>query len=351
MDTDHGVEKDSISIAFVREAIDAALCRGVEPAPLLAQAGISAAVLSSSQARVSAVSFSRLWLAVAAALDDEFFAQDSRRMKVGSFAALCQFSLNARQLRAALQLASKFLALLLDDLAVSLDEQAGIARLVVRPTPRALAQGHPPASFAYETLLVMVHGLMCWLIGMRIPLLSAHFNYARLPRWREYQPMFSENLVFDAAETALVFESRFLDAQVVQSERTARQFLRDAPHNIVVKYRNTNSWAARVRGQLRQLPPQDWPSFDRLAQRLDISPTALRRRLDHEAATFRSIKQALRRDIAIQQLTHSALPIPSIAEAVGFAEPSAFHRAFKSWTGVRPGEYRRLLAAQSGQPD
>jgi AraC-like DNA-binding protein len=30
-----------------------------------------------------------------------------------------------------------------------------------------------------------------------------------------------------------------------------------------------------------------------------------------------------------------------IAERLGFSEPSTFHRAFKKWTGVSPGEYRR----------
>jgi AraC-like DNA-binding protein len=29
-----------------------------------------------------------------------------------------------------------------------------------------------------------------------------------------------------------------------------------------------------------------------------------------------------------------------IANQVGFSEASTFHRAFKGWTGVAPGEYR-----------
>jgi AraC-like DNA-binding protein len=75
----------------------------------------------------------------------------------------------------------------------------------------------------------------------------------------------------------------------------------------------------------------------RVSTRWRSASTAARRRCAS------SIKDALRRDLAIEQLSHGDLPVPEIARAVGFAEPSAFHRAFKQWTGVRPGEYRRRL--------
>ena len=39
-------------------------------------------------------------------------------------------------------------------------------------------------------------------------------------------------------------------------------------------------------------------------------------------------------------ISTKAQSIDDIAGELGFAESSAFHRDFKKWTGIRPGEYR-----------
>ena len=54
----------------------------------------------------------------------------------------------------------------------------------------------------------------------------------------------------------------------------------------------------------------------------------------------------LRRDAAVHQLCGTRLSIAEIASALGFQETSAFHRAFKRWSGVQPGEYRRRAEEQ-----
>ena len=73
-------------------------------------------------------------------------------------------------------------------------------------------------------------------------------------------------------------------------------------------------------------------------------PTTLRRRLEAEGTSYQGIKDELRRDAAIHHLCHSSLSIADIGSLLGFQEPSAFHRAFKKWSSVQPGEYRTRQA-------
>jgi AraC-like DNA-binding protein len=126
----------------------------------------------------------------------------------------------------------------------------------------------------------------------------------------------------------------------VQNAASLKTFLRNAPANFLVKYRNPDSHVARLRRTLRGMPPPAWPTIAALAAELQVGEATLRRRLHQEGATYQSIKDDLRRDLAIGQLRDRSLTIGAIAAALGFAEPSAFHRAFRKWTGVRPADYR-----------
>ncbi|NGY06386.1 AraC family transcriptional regulator [Solimonas terrae] len=336
------MEKGSVAIAFVREALSGVVERGLAPDDFLRRAGIDPSLLARDEARVSADAFGTLWLDIAAALDDEFFGLDTRRLKVGSFATLCHLTLHTRSLREALLRGTRFLNLLLDDTRVEFDAGDDVASLrfmVLRVTDEQRRR------FAHETLFVMLHGLLCWLIGRRIAIRTARFAYPQPPWWREYIAVYAGDVGFDAAQTVFTFNALDLEAPVVQSERSAREFLQRAPRNFIVKYQNPKSLAARIRRRLRGTPPDAWPGFDELAVDFRISASTLRRRLDDEGQSIRAIKDALRRDLAIRHLTRSRQTVLEIAQLLGFAEASAFHRAFRQWTGVSPGDYRRRSGA------
>jgi AraC-like DNA-binding protein len=52
-----------------------------------------------------------------------------------------------------------------------------------------------------------------------------------------------------------------------------------------------------------------------------------------------------RHDLAIRYLANPATSAGQVGFVLGFSEPSAFHRAFRRWTGKAPSAFR---LAQSG---
>lgn len=326
-----------MAICFVAAALEAVRARNLDADGLLIQVGLSPSLLQSVNARISAEHYGRLWRLIAATLDDEFFGQDSRRMKSGSFAMLCHSVLGCRTLGAALERSLRFYGLILDDIGGSLQHDAAGARIVLRE--RDPGRGH--RVFGQEVLLLLLHGLACWLVGRRIPILRAQFCYPEPAHSAEYRVMFSNHLSFDAPSTCIEFDAGYLVLPLVQDERSVKEFLRTAPENIVTKYKNGSSVSARIRRRLRQRLPGEVPDFDTLAAELNMTPATLRRRLHEEGASFQGIKDQLRRDLAISYLSDSDRSVGDIALELGFSERSAFHRAFQKWTGASPGEFRR----------
>jgi AraC-like DNA-binding protein len=339
------VQKDTVSSHFAAAAV--ARLTAAQRQRVLAEAGIAPELLAQPKARLPAAAFSALWLAVAREIDDEFFGLDCRRMKVGSYALLCRAVLGAGTLERALKQMLRGLALFLDDVHGELRVEADQALIRIH---NRIAD---PAArrFADETLLVMIYGLASWLIGRRIPLRAAEFGYARPAHAAEYTLMFSEHLRFSAGATTLRFDARLLAAPVVQDADTLKAFLREAPQSVFLKYKNPDGWTARLRRRLRGCVGQDaWPTLEDLARELHLAPTTLRRRLEAEGTSYQRIKDQLRLDLAIDQLSRTDRPGADIGLQLGFADASAFYRAFKRWSGVQPGEYRaRRVASAPGK--
>ena len=110
-------------------------------------------------------------------------------------------------------------------------------------------------------------------------------------------------------------------------------------------YRRDREMVHQVRDLLAKAFPEPI-TLDDIAHKLNLSSRTLHRRLQEEDSSFRGIKDALRRDLALSQIEKSDLPISKIAASLGFSEPSTFFRAFQTWTGVAPTTYRNRLAGK-----
>jgi AraC-like DNA-binding protein len=333
----------TIAICFVDAALQGRHGRNLNTNDLMTSVGLAPSLLQLPQARVSAKAYGELWRAIAAATDDEFFGQDSRRMKVGSFAMLCHTVIGCKTLGRALTQSARFLGIMLEDISANVIRIGEEAKLVFNERNGA---GSRPV-FAHELLLTLLYGLSCWLVRRRIPLLRGEFSYAEPAHSSEYQVMYCTDLKFECPNTFIAFQGSHLDLPVMQNERSVKDFLRAAPENILVKYKNSSSLASKIRRRLRFFPPGSTPDFKRLACELNLTSAILRHQLQAEGTSYQLIRDQFRRDIAIEYLSHSDKNVSEIAAELGFAERSAFHRAFRKWTGASPGEFRRKVVQMS----
>ncbi|AZF05341.1 AraC family transcriptional regulator [Pseudomonas sp. R5-89-07] len=331
-------EKDTISIHLVREALLQSCAPGEATAEALNKVGIDPALLEQPSARVPATAYARLWRLLARRRDDEFFGMDPRKLKSGSLAFLCRASMAQPSLVAGLETGLDFLSLMLERMPAQLVRQQSLAEIVLLES-----EPEPKRAFTYFTYWMIVHGVACWLAGRRIPILAIEMRCARPDFCDDYQVMFSDNLRFDRPRTRMIFSAECLDQPIKRTAQELQRFLSQAPANILVKYRDPQSLASRIKHDLRQMPAHTWPETEGLATTLCISASTLRRRLAEEGQTYQGLKDSVRKELAVVWLAEPQISFAQIAERLGFADTSSFYKAFRKWSGSNPGHYRSLI--------
>jgi AraC-like DNA-binding protein len=334
-------------MGFVTGMLAGLARRQIDPLPLLRTTGID---IADTASRIPIDRYAALYNRLNHELDDEGFGLFAQPMRVGSFEFLCRGCLSAPTLAEALARACRFLHVVLPDLTVSVRRSQGRAELVIAETHR-LADDPDDLGrvFAFEWLLRILHGLSCWLAGRGIGLDSVIFPYRRPDHSADYPLIFTEDSRFAPTVPGGVgtlvasFNANLLELPIRRDEAALTTFLDGAPGKITMLYRRDREMVIRVRDLLRAALP-DTLSLDDIADHLYLSPRTIHRRLDEEGSSFRGIKDALRRDMALARLTKTSDPIAKVASDLGYADPSAFYRAFVEWTGMAPVHYRQKWA-------
>jgi AraC-like DNA-binding protein len=137
------------------------------------------------------------------------------------------------------------------------------------------------------------------------------------------------------------FEARHLDARLASSEaRLHEVILRHAEH-MLEELPRAGNLTERVRSAIAAELAGGNPSIANVARRFRMSPRTLERRLEREGTTFSVLLDDLRRRMAMRHVGDQDLDLAEVAFLLGFSQTSAFHRAFRRWTGETPLAYRR----------
>jgi len=333
----------SVAMGFVTGILAGALRQGRDPAHFLLRAGISPETFGDPRQRIPVDRYAALYNLINRELNDESFGLFAHPMPVGSFELLTRSLAGSPNLDVALERASRFLAILLPDLALKVSSNRDSARLEIRETVPADGDlADPCRVFAFEWLLRLLHGLFSWLVGRGLVLEAVTFPYPRPAHAADYALIYTEHSSFGGDSLVATIQANMLDLPIRRDEAAIEAFLEGAPGKLTTLYRRDREMVLRVRDSLRAALPYSL-SLDQVAARLHLSERTLHRRLEEEGSSFRAIKDALRRDMALARLAKSQESIAQIAADLGYADPSAFYRAFVEWTGMAPAHYRKRL--------
>lgn len=141
------------------------------------------------------------------------------------------------------------------------------------------------------------------------------------------------------ARDASFFATRLLDMPLPgaspglhqRAQELVQQQLPSQEDNIVATLERT----------FRQSPVLLGQGIERIAERMNIHPRTLQRRLKDEGQPFTDIQARVRLEMAKAALAARQCDMEALSTELGFADRHSFTRAFKRWTGLSPSAFRR----------
>lgn len=110
---------------------------------------------------------------------------------------------------------------------------------------------------------------------------------------------------------------------------------------IAEKRINSLDFYDNVQNATKQCLLDNKANQENVAGILNITVRNLQRRLKSLGTNYQSILDESRKSLAMSLLADNKVALTDICYLLGFAEPSAFYKAFRRWTGKRPGDYRQ----------
>jgi AraC-like DNA-binding protein len=327
----------TILSAVVAGSLEAAVSLGRDRDALVAEAGLDPALLADPDARLPVEHDLQLW---------EVLAREPVGLEIGQRLGMAGLGVVGYAMRhggtvgEALEWLGRYRAVLHPDL---------IPRTELRAGPegeRVVFTKAVPAPFARlrEPVYAQAAGTVAAMRGLSGRSdVRARFVAYPMPRPRDperHERWFGCPVSWGGPLFEVAFDAALLALPLPRSEPQLFGYLARRVEALHAALPADVRWGERARREIGALLAGGEPRLGDVARRLAVSERTLHRRLADEGARFADLVAEARRERAMLLLDDPHLSCSEIAFLLGFAEPAAFFRAFKRWTGTTPQRWR-----------
>jgi len=306
---------------------------GADPADVVDAAGLDTIVLDSPESRIPYSAGGRLLHECVVKTGCQHFALLlGQRIRVAHVGLPGQLMQHSPTLGAALRTFVEYHHLNTQGMVKFLLEKDGVATfgcVIHQPGTEHVEQ-------IYDLEVTATLGIMRELCGASWVPERVLFSHAKPANLAPYRRFFQTECRFDSERTALLFPAALLELRLPKADpKRIRDLQREA------QARDDFGLVFRLKRSLRTLLLSQAASCDEVAKQLSMHRRTMERRLKSEGTTFQEVLDEVRSEAACQLLDTTGIPITEIAASLGYAETSAFTRAFRRWSGAAPLERRR----------
>lgn len=232
----------------------------------------------------------------------------------------------------------RYMILVTDHGSIQIEESQGLTKLNIHRDPRRRGIG-----ISNETSLAMLVQILKEVTATDIFPVRVQFKHTNQVT-QPYLDYFQCEVLFGQSVNTIHFRTQEIDVPTLKADRSLHQFLvarmQEEADGI---HLNADKILTDTRKLIEESLPSGIPNVIQIGAHMGMSARTLKRRLTEKGYTYRNFVQMIQEEIATELLKNAQQSIGEIAFQTGFSEQSAFHRAFKRWTGISPTEFRKNL--------
>lgn len=330
----------NISVLHASVLLRAAAAEGADTGQLIANFGLGADTLNSAAARISIPRFMRLGHAAIAQTGNRALG-----LRIGALTRPVDAGIAGLAGQSAATAGEALTTLIRYSLLTSQNSRG--APTIRQADRQALFYSIRPYNsfnfFVVDSVLAAWVQFVRTITGQYEVLERVSIEYPSIGQDDLFESWFRCPVQFGANQNSITLKPEIWTQPTIQAQPAMHEKLVGLCDQELQQIRKGWTTRDRVKHLLTPLFRGESPGLETIANKLGVAPWTLQRQLSAEGTGFRELVDETRKQLARDYIRETDTSLSEIAWLLGFANPAAFHKAYRRWFDISPGEHRHRL--------
>ncbi|EJD6068802.1 TPA: helix-turn-helix domain-containing protein [Acinetobacter baumannii] len=342
----YGLSKASIPISYAHLLLEIMVDKGFLALEILKKSKISLTLLDRLDARITPIQWSKLaWESLVLSKDSGLGYEYGIKLRLTAHGPMGYALMSSPNLRQAIEVSTQFFNMRLKDYQIALLDEHEFSIIEIKETHPVVSnqptQAETLRRFFYECLMIGVIQAGQFLREHDFSDIELSVDWSEPSYHKAYQHLLP-TIHFNQPTNQIRYKKQLLDLPIKMADPIAfKQALAQCEAEQLRFSEQIKDICLTVKAELNLNPQVGYPTFDEIANRLNMSSRTLRRHLSQVGSSYLHLLEEVQQKEAENLLLNSDMEIQEIALYLGYIQPTNFTRAFKKWTGQTPITFRK----------